>query len=330
MKTKNLDESYIYYSGISSDEEEAEDLLEFNPWANETSPSYDQENEIDNPAVYVAFAENAPWSKEKDLHVGPLDDHQQQLFQDLIQNNHDICAASQTDIGRTNLIQHTIYTGDAAPIYQRAYRCNHKNQAFLTNEIAKMEKQGLITKSKSPWASPVVIVNKKGCEKRLCVDYRKLNALTRKDAYPIPRIDDLLESFRMASWFMTLDLASGYWQVMMADSDKEKTAFNTPFGLYQFNVMPFGLCNAPRTFQRLMNHVLQDFLEKFVAVYLDDIIIYSRTFEQHIDHVGQVFQALREAHLKIKLKKCYFAMPNISFLGHIVGREGLQPDPAKV
>jgi hypothetical protein len=193
-----------------------------------------------------------------------------------------------------------------------------------------MEKQGLITKSKSPWAFPVVIVDKKGGEKRLYIDYRKLNALTRKDSYPIPRIDDFLESFRRAGWFTTLDLASGYWQVMMTESDKEKTAFNTPFGLYQFNIMPFGLCNAPGTFQRLMNHVLQDFLGKFVAIYLDDIIIYSQSFEQHIDHVKQVFQALREAHLKIKLKKCYFAMPNISFLGHIVGREGLRPDPAKV
>jgi hypothetical protein len=139
-----------------------------------------------------------------------------------------------------------------------------------------------------------------------------------------------LESFRTANWFTTLDLASGYWQVEMREEDKEKTAFISHKGLYEFNVMPFGLCNAPSTFQRLMNYILQKFLGKFVAVYLDDIIIYSTTFEQHIDHIHQVFEALRSATLKIKLRKCYFCFPNITFLGHVVGRNGIAADPAKV
>ena len=135
----------------------------------------------------------------------------------------------------------------------------------------------------------------------------------------MPRIDELLESFRTANWFTTIDLASGYWQVEVAEEDKEKMAFITHRGLYEFNVMPFGLKNAPGTFQRLMNYVLQNYIGKFVAVYLDDIIIYSKTFEQHIDHVNKVLDALRKAILKIKLKKCYFCFPNIAFLGHIVG-----------
>src|SRR5436190_19763325 len=184
--------------------------------------------------------------------------------------------------------------------------------------------------SLSPWASPVVIVDKKDSTQRFCVDYRGLNKITKIDRYPLPRIDELLETFRTANWFTTLDLASGYWQVEMNEADKEKTAFITHKGLYEFNVMPFGLCNAPGTFQRLMNFVLQDFLGKFVAVYLDDIIIYSRTFEQHIDHIQLIFEALRTATLKIKLKKGFFCFPNIAFLGYIVGRNGISPDPTKV
>ena len=148
-----------------------------------------------------------------------------------------------------------------------------------------MKKRRIIRKSKNPWASPVVIVNKKDGTQHFCVDYQGLNKTTKIDRYPLSRIDKLLETFRTADWFTTLDLTSGYWQVEMNEAGKEKTAFIIHKGLYEFNVMPFGLCNAPRTFQRLMNFVLQDFLGKFVAVYLDDIILYSKTFEQHIDHL---------------------------------------------
>ncbi|CAB4434012.1 unnamed protein product [Rhizophagus irregularis] len=169
-----------------------------------------------------------------------------------------------------------------------------------------MESQRLIRKSASPWASPVVIVDKKGGEKHLCIDYRKLNAVTKADAYPLPRIDDMLESFSNATWFTTLDLASGYWQVAMDPADVEKTAFITPFGLYEFLVMPFGLAYTPGTFQRLMNRILQEYLGK------------------------QVFETLRRANLKIKLKKCYFCLGNIHFLEHVVGREGIRPDPEKI
>jgi RNase H-like domain found in reverse transcriptase/Reverse transcriptase (RNA-dependent DNA polymerase) len=140
-----------------------------------------------------------------------------------------------------------------------------------------------------------------------------------------------LESFGQAKWFTTLDLASGYWQVAMHGPDIEKTAFITPFGLYEFLVMPFGLSYAPGTFQRLMNRVLQEYLGQFVAVYLDDVIIYTKgSYEQHIDHLRQVFESLRQANLKIKLKKCFFCFPNLHFLGHVVGRDGIKPDPDKI
>ncbi|GET60895.1 retroviral-like aspartic protease 1 [Rhizophagus irregularis DAOM 181602=DAOM 197198] len=299
-ESEELEEAQIYMSDFSG--YSTEESLEFNPWENEISPAHqnneDEELEESNSAIYLAQAE--VYSEEKvnpDLHLGPLDYHQQNQFQQLLSDYADICAKSQTEIGKTNVIKHKIITKDATPISQPPYRCNPKYREFLQGEITRMESQGLIRKSASPWASPVVIVDKKGGEKHLCIDYRKLNAVTKADAYPLPRIDDMLESFSNATWFTTLDLASGYWQVAMDPVDVEKTAFITPFGLYEFLVMPFG---------------------KFVAVYLDDVIIYSKgTLEQHLDHLRQVFETLRRANLKIKLKKCYFCLGNIHFLGHV-------------
>ena len=318
------DEEYqevpIYFSDSSDDD------LEFNPWKDYVSPppsdeEEEKEDDVENPAIYLAQVqpEEAP-QNSVDLNLGPLDAHQQTLFTNLLKEYKDLCAKSQTEIGRTDLVKHQIITGEAVPIAQQPYRVNPKNRDFLKQEIAKMETQGIIRKSSSPWASPVVIVEKKDNTRRICVDYRKLNAVTKADVYPLPRVDDLLESFRGANWFTTLDLASGYWQVAMHPNDIEKTAFITPFGLYEFLVMPFGLGWAPGTFQRLMNRVLQDFLGEFVAVYLDDIIIYSKgSFENHLDHLKQVFNALQQSFLKIKLKKCHFCLPNIKFLGHVVG-----------
>ena len=193
-----------------------------------------------------------------------------------------------------------------------------------------MEKDKIIEKSTSPWSSPVVIVGKKDGSKRFCVDYRKINAITITDAHPLPRIDELLEQFRTAKWFSSMDLASGYWQIEMKEEDKQKTAFTCCYGLYQFNVMPFGLKNAPPTFQRLMNELFRDYLDEFVVIYIDDILVFSKTFEDHMRHLQIVFKILKEANLMIKLKKCKFCEPNIEFLGHIVGRDGLKPDPSKI
>src|SRR5579871_4484096 len=247
------------------------------------------------------LAENEVANKNKieepkaEHNVGPLTYHQQRDFDNVLESFSDICARSQTEIGRTTVIKHRIHVENALPIAQKPYRMNPENAKFLNEEIQRMEANGIVRRSYSPWASPVVIVGKKGGDKRLCIDYRKLNAVTKIDAYPLSRIDDLLDSLGGSQWFTTLDLASGYWQVSMHPDDVEKTAFITPSGLYEFLVMPFGLNNAPGTFQRLMNWVLRDFIGIFVAVYLDDVIIYTKgTFELHLDHVKQVFQSLRE------------------------------------
>jgi hypothetical protein len=236
--------------------------------------------------------QNDDWDLSKDLHVGPLDQHQHDAFQQVLAENSDICAKNQMDIGRTSFLKHTINTGDAMPKAKGFYVVGPEKAEFIRNEIKDMLNRGIIRPSVSPWAAVVLIQKKEGTF-HFCVDYRNLNAITKPDKYPLPHINSLLDSFRESNWFSGIDLASEYWQVEMSKADREKTAFIMEEGLYEFNVMPFGLRNAPKTFQRLMNHVLRDFLGKFVAVYLDDIIIFSRTYEEHLDHINQVLDALR-------------------------------------
>src|SRR3954468_7892722 len=257
---------------------------------NMQSPDYSEnEEELDNnakkddinPAVFLAeVQEESDIPKPPKVNLGPLDFHQQNMFQRLLKDYEDICVKSQTKIGRTHVIQHKILTENALPIAQPPYRMNPVKREFLKKEIVKMEAQGIIRKSSSPWASPVAILEKKGGDKRLCIDYRKLNSVTKADAYLLPRIDDLLENLRSATWFTTLDLASGYWQVQMYEEDIEKTAFITPFGLYEFLVMPFGLAYAPGTFQRLMNYILQEYLGIFVHRSKYNIPVINRSYNR--------------------------------------------------
>ena len=192
-----------------------------------------------------------------------------------------------------------------------------------------MLEDGVIEPSHSPWSSPVVLVRKKDGSVRFCVDYRRVNAATLKDAYPIPRIEDNLDALEGARWFSTLDLASGYWQVRMAEDDKEKTAFGTQSGLYQFTVMPFGLCNAPATFERLMERVQRGLQWQVAVVYLDDAIVLGRTFEEHYQRLATVLWRFRTAGLKPKPKKCDLFKTEVSFLGHLVSAEGVRTDPPR-
>ena len=196
--------------------------------------------------------------------------------------------------------------------------------------VESMLDNNVIEPSNGPWASPIVLVKKKDGSTRFCVDFRQLNSVTRKDAHPIPRIDETLNALHGACWFSTLDLASGYWQVKVAPEDREKTAFTTPYGLYQFCVMPFGLCNAPSTFQRLMELVLAGLHWSSCLVYLDDIIIYSRTVKEHLTRLEEVLERLQAAGMKLKPKKCRLLRRKVNYLGYIVSSGGVQTDPLKV
>ena len=193
-----------------------------------------------------------------------------------------------------------------------------------------MLEQKIVEPASGPWASPIVLVTNKDGTPRFCVDYRRINSLTKKDTHPLPRIDDTLDALSGSKWFSTIDLASGYWQVEMEPTDREKTAFATPFGLHQFRVMPFGLCNAPSTFQHLMELVLAGLHWSTCLVYLDDIIIYSRNTEDHFKRLQEVLERLRTAGLKLKPSKCYLFQKSVHYLGHIISEHGVETDPQKI
>ena len=242
----------------------------------------------------------------------------------------DIFSSGDGDLGRTAAVKHRIETRNAPPIRQRPRRLPPVLQAETDRQITEMLNRGIIEPSTSPWASPVVLVTKKDGSRRFCTDYRRLNDVTIKDSYPIPRIEESLESLAGAQWFSTLDLASGYWQVELDDAAKEKSAFVVRGGLYQWTVMPFGLCNAPATFERLMENVMAGLQWESLLVYLDDIIIFGKTIDDELDRLRVVFQRLRQGNLKLKPKKCVLFQRKVLYLGHIVTSEGIATDPEKV
>jgi hypothetical protein len=226
----------------------------------------------------------------------------------------------------THLVTHSIDTTGQTPVQHGLRGMNPRVSRFLKEEIKKLLEAGIIVESHSPWEAAPVIVDKKNSKLRLCLDYRELNTRTKLDAYPLPNIPEMLESFGGCKYFSTIDLASGYWQVPMSKEDQEKTAFKCKFGLYEFTVMPFGLTNAPATFQRLMDKVLKNVKGDFANVYMDDIIVYSRTFEDHLNHLQRIFRLLEDANLMMGKEKCFFCQKEIEFLGHIITPDGLKPN----
>ncbi|UYV71409.1 hypothetical protein LAZ67_8003042, partial [Cordylochernes scorpioides] len=228
-------------------------------------------------------------------------------------------------LGRSNLAKHRIDTEGAKPIKHKPYRVSAKEREIIKEQIDEMLRDGIIRPSSSPWSFPVILVKKRDGKYRFCVDYRKLNDVTVKDVYPIPRIDDVMDTLQGSKYFSAIDLRSGYWQVEIKEKDKEKTAFTTTHGLYEFNVMPFGLCNAPATFERNMDNVLGNLRWQICLCYLDDVIIYSSDFPTHLKRLEAVLKCFSESNLKLNDKKCRFAFEELEILGHITNQQGIKP-----
>jgi len=247
----------------------------------------------------------------------------------LVTENRDLFAQTEAELGHTDTVKMKLDTGEHPPVKMKPYRTPLNKRAVIDNAVDEMLEAGIIRRSRSPWSFPVVVVDKKDGCKRFCVDFRQLNKITKPISYPLPVIDDILARLGEAKYFTTLDLKSGYWQVLMDERDREKTAFACHRGLFEFLVMPFGLSGAPPVFMELMNIVLEG-LEDFAIPYLDDIIIFSASTDEHLSHLRAVFNKIREHGLKMKLKKCNFFQTETKYLGFTINGEGIQPDPEKV
>ena len=248
----------------------------------------------------------------------------------LVAQFQDVFAMEDEELGATHLARHHIDTGDAEPIKQYARRIPHSLRMEVRDLVNDMLDRGIITPSTSLWASPIVLVRKKDGSYRFCVDYRKLNAVTRTEAFPLPRIDDYLDTLAGARYFSTLDLASGFWQVVMGANSVMKTTFATHEGAYQFRVMPFGLKNAPTTFQWLMQQVLAGLPTTVCMSYIDDILVVGKTLGEHLDNLQTVLKRLCKAGLKLKPSKCSLLKREVVYLGFVVSRNGVKADHSKV
>lgn len=232
--------------------------------------------------------------------------------------------------GRTNLAVHSInLKPNVNPIRQQPYRANPLKMQAIKKEIDDMLSLGVIRESSSPWSSPILLVDKPDGSVRFCVDYRKVNAVSNLDSFPIPRIEDLVERVAGAKFISKLDISKAYWQIELDQQSIPISAFCTPFGLYEFEVMPFGLGGAASCFQRLVQKLLRG-LESFSGAYQDDIVIYSENWEDHLLHLSQVFERIRSSGLTVKRSKCVIANAQVIYLGHVVGSGSITPIEAKV
>lgn len=264
------------------------------------------------------------------IDLGALSSEDQGTARDLLRRYSGVFSTHEGDLGCTDLICHEIPLLDDAPVRQRYRRIHPSEYEVAKAHINQLLESHIIRESSSPYASPIVLVKKKDGSLRMCVDYRRLNAKTRKDAFPLPRIEESLDSLAGARWFSAMDLASGYNQVPVAEKDRAKTAFCTPFGLFEWNRMPFGLCNAPGTFQRLMQRLFGDQQCQTLLLYLDDIVIFSSTVAQHLERMDVVLGRLQREGLKAKLSKCAFFQREVHYLGHVISSKGVSTDPSKI
>lgn len=263
------------------------------------------------------------------LDIGGSGEQQEQL-KAVLAKYVNVFAVDDDDLGYTDRVKHDINLVDDVPVNLPYRRIPPNQYTEVKEHISKLLKKGIIKESCSSYASPVVVVRKTDGSIRLCVDFRKLNLKTRKDAFPLPRIDESFDALQGAEFFSTIDLASGYHQVAVKEQDQHKTAFTTPFGLYEYLRMPMGVCNGPATFQRLMQTAMNDLIFQIMLVFLDDILLFSKTFKEHLERVDIVLKRLQDTGLKVKLEKCHFLQQKVKFLGHQISAEGIETDPGKI
>ena len=304
------------------------------PSANIEIASHSSDTEID--------IDNADCSLQETI---PIPDHLQKLYDEtssektveqkeilakFLNSNQDVFSKHDTDIGRTHLTEHVIDTGNALPV---KFPPRRVPLAFAGEAEAAMQKfldAGTCRPSTSPWASALVFVRKKNGQVRICADYRKLNSLTRKDAFPLPRTQDCFDAVAGATIFSSMDITTAYNQIPVREQDIPKTAVVTKYGLYEFTTMPFGLCNAPATFQRVMELALAGLQWKTCLVYLDDVLVFAQDFDEMIGRLTDVLTRIRHARLKLKPAKCYFFKKEVCYLGHILSGEGIRPNPENI
>ena len=308
------------------------------PQRHETLP------EILHDTAFICSPVDVPGPRKVQLQDKTITTDIKQKFEELCEEYGEAFSKNNEDIGRTKLVKMDIDTGDSPPVSSRPYTLPLRHYEWVQREIESLEHAGVITKSMSKWASPIVIVPKKSApgeppKRRLCVDFRKVNELQQEvitagktkgqiSIHPLPKIDEMYVKLKGTKLFSTIDLRSGYHHIVLGKSSRAKTAFVTPFGKYEFLMVPFGLAQAPAYFQLLMNKVLKGL--KFAMTYLDDTIIFSENELQHLEHLEIVFSHLREAGLKMKCSKCDFFKSKIHYLGHLISPEGISPLPNKL
>ena len=283
------------------------------------------EDGVKNPALKLNLIENSVEYDDQELRVIE-EEHQGQSVENLLESYADVFGPLPKEVHINTAHALTVNSG---PIKQRPYRVSPKEDEFIKTEVDRLLELNIIRPSKSPWASPVVLADKKDGTLRFCVNYQRLNDVTLKDSYPQPIIEDLLNEIAGHKYYSKLDLYSGYHQIPMNEKSVEYTAFVVKQGLYEFVRMPFGLTNAPASFQRTMDDLFSDLYGKFVTIYMDDFCIYSNSLEEHLEHLRIVMERLRKAGLRAKKSKCMFLADQIEYLGHQVNQDGIKIDPKR-
>jgi hypothetical protein len=259
-----------------------------------------------------------------------LTSEQKLILLQVLQDNEWVFARKKMELGACNTAMHHIDTGDHKPIFCNPYKMPFAHRGILKQELDDLERADIIEKCSSPWAAPVLYVPKKDGKLRLCCDLRRLNAVAAASAYPLPRIGDIFATLEGARYFTCLDLACGFWQILLDEESRQKASFTTMFGQYRYKRLPFGLATAPGAFQKIMNEILADINWIACMVYIDDIIIFTEDFASHVKVLDKVLKRLISSNLKVKLSKCEFSRTQLNYLGHVINSRGRMTDPEKV